>query len=610
MDIGLLLGYLKNHTRQYIIGITAVLLSNAAVLLAPYIVGRAIDGLRSGHIAVNQLVWYALGVVGAALLSGSLTWLMRRNLVFASRQIDYELRRDIFAHLNSLDKYYYDRARTGDLMNRLTGDLTAVREMLGFGFWQVFNVLAVFIASFVVMFSISSTLAWLVMALIPVIAGCLALLSRLVAKRYVAVQEQNSNISAKAQENFSGVRVVKGYALEDREIGEYKALNDELIKRNLALSRVEGPLGAFSTLLMGIAYVLVLVIGGRIILGLMDGQSLTVGQFTQFVLTFERMSWPLMSIGFIANMTQRGMSSWKRLLDILQSKSKLTEDPNHLNTPVALKGQIRFDHVSLTFGEQTVLNDIQLNIPAGQIIGITGPTGSGKSLLAQLISRQIDPSSGVVYLDERDIRTLPLRGLRSHIGMVPQEPFLFSETIAENIAFGLNNDQADEVKTGVSVMSTPKRPNFALDLDMDKVRHAAEVAGLSQDIAGFPHGFNTMLGERGVTLSGGQRQRTALARAIARDPQILILDDAISAVDTETESRILQGLKTIMPGRTVILIGHRVSMLRHADHIVVLKAGSILEQGSHDSLLAANGHYADLERKQNLANQLEEEVSV
>jgi len=615
--------YAVGHRRQFWIGITVVFLANIAVLLPPYFIGRAIDALRTGQsqavvnfggftvgtpgpISTLLLFEFGLAIVLSALFAAAMTLILRRQLVVASRQIDYEIRRDVFSHLTHLDKYYYDRARTGDLMNRLTGDLSAVREALGFGVWQVFNVVTVFLASFVVMFSLSSTLAWLVMAMMPIMIGALMLLAKVMARRYVALQEQNSSISAKAQENFSGVRVVKGYALENREIGEYQDLNRELIRRALRLTQVEGPIWSFISLLMGLAYVLVLLVGGRMILGL-SSETLTLGQFTQFTLTLERLSWPMLSVGFIVNMTQRGYSSWVRIYEIFVAKAEVL-DTGKLS-PQTVRGDLEFRDVSVKFGDKTVLENLSLKVPAGTTLGITGPTGSGKTLLGQMVGRLFDPSHGQVLLDGVDLREYDLKPMRAFIGTVPQEPFLFSESIAQNIAFGMGQDQP-EVVTGKSVLKAPRLEGERSTVDLERVKDAARLAGLSSDIEDFPNGYETLLGERGVTLSGGQRQRTALARAIARDPKILILDDSLSAVDTETEARILNGLREVQNGKTLLLIGHRVSTLRHADHIIVLKDGGILEQGSHEDLLARGGHYADLEQKQSLARSLEEDAPV
>ncbi|WP_045234654.1 ABC transporter ATP-binding protein [Deinococcus pimensis] len=604
------------HRRQYIVGLIAVTIANASILLPAYFLGRAIDALRRAGdgdpstpgTTLGVVLLYALGVIGGAALSGAAMFVMRRQIVVASRQTEYEVRRDIFAHLQGLDKHYYDRARTGDLMNRLTGDLSAVREMLGFGAWQIASVVTAFGSSLFVMFGISVKLTLLVLAVFPVIILVLYYLARQISKRYVLVQEQNSAISAKAQENFSGARVVKGYAIEHREIAEYKTMNNELIRRLLSLVRVEGPLQAFMSLLMGIAYVLVLLYGGRMILGLVPGETLTVGRFTQYALTLERLAWPMLSIGFIANLTQRGLASWNRLQEMLDARP-LVHDTKRTDRSIrTLRGDLRFDHVSLRYGQTTVLHDITLNVPAGITLGITGPTGSGKTSLAQLVARLADPSDGRVLIDGTDVRHIPLKTLRANIGVVPQEPFLFSDSIARNIAFGLDNEGFEPIPTRVSVLSTKVPAASDSPPDMNRVRAAAELAGLARDVEDFPNGYDTMLGERGVTLSGGQRQRTALARAIVREPAILILDDATSAVDTETESRILRGLREVQRGRTVLLIGHRVSTLRHADHIVVLDGGGIVEQGSHDELLERGGHYAELERKQRLAREVDEDT--
>ncbi|ULH16744.1 ABC transporter ATP-binding protein/permease [Deinococcus sp. KNUC1210] len=612
--------YLLLHRKQYLLGSLAVLAAAIAVLLPAYFLGQAIDGLRlvaaggSGlpgittapGMTLSHLILLAVGMVLATLVSGALMVAVRRNIVFASRQTEYEIRRDLFSHLSGLDKHYFDRARTGDLMNRLTGDLSAVREMIGFGSWQVVQVLCTFTVSFFWFFSINWRLTLAVLVVFPFIIGILAYLARQVSKRYVPMQEQNSAISAKAQENFSGARVVKGYAIEDREIAEYKRMNNELIRRALSLNRVEGPLQAFMSLLMGVAYVLVLIYGGRMILGLVPGSPLTLGQFTQFALTLERLAWPMLSIGMIANMLQRGLASWGRLQEIFAAQPKIRDDA-HTDTSIrTLTGDIRYEHAGLTFEGRRVLQDITLHVPAGQTLGITGPTGSGKTVLAQLITRLADVTEGAVKVDGVDVRRIPLITLRENIAVVPQEPFLFSDTISNNVSFGLNNEAYPKVETRKFVNDTTPPSREDIPPDMNVVRRAAEIAGLASEVDAFPQGYDTMLGERGVTLSGGQRQRTALARAIARDPRILILDDSMSAVDTETESRILQGLRQVQQGRTVLLIGHRVSTLRNADHIIVLDGGRIIEQGSHDELLAAGGHYADLERRQRLESDLDD----
>ncbi|MDL2344590.1 ABC transporter ATP-binding protein [Deinococcus sp. MIMF12] len=604
--------YLRLHRRQYLIGLVAVVIANSVNLLPWYFIRLTIDGVTgqtdadaaTAGITASQVGLYALGIVAASATAGLFMLIMRRMIVIASRQTEYEVRRDIFHHLQGLDKPYYDRARTGDLMNRLTGDLGAVREMLGFGAWQIVNIVSGFATAFAVMFSLSWQLTLIVLALLPIIVGLLTYMARQINRRHTHVQEQNSLIAAKAQENFSGARVVKGYATEDREIGDYRAMNLELLRRNISLIKVDGPLRSVMNLLLGLAFGVILLVGGRLILN-GDG-TFTIGMFTQFVGTLERLAFPMLMVGWITGITQRGLSSWLRLRELFDARALVRDERGRANPGIqTLRGDVEFDGVTVRYGERTVLEDVSLSVPAGTFLGVTGPTGSGKTVLGQLLTRSMDPTSGVVRVDGHDVRTIPLRTLRDHISVVPQEPFLFSDSIANNIGFGLGNRDLPEVPTGVSVVGAPPLPDIPQNPDMDRVRNAARLAGLAGDVEDFPQGYDTVLGERGVTLSGGQRQRTAIARAIVRDPAILILDDSLSAVDTETERRILDGLREVARGRTVILIGHRISTLRHADQIVVLDGGRLIEQGTHDDLVAAGGHYAEIERLQRLASDLD-----
>ncbi|WP_199188450.1 ABC transporter ATP-binding protein [Deinococcus arcticus] len=607
-----LLPYLRLHTRQYVIGLIAVVIATSVNLLPFYFIRLTIDGLTgqvdadpaTAGITLGTAALYALGIVAAAVTAGFFMLVMRRQIVVASRQSEYEIRRDLFAHLQTLDKPYYDRARTGDLMNRLTGDLSAVREMLGFGAWQIVNIVSGFVTAFAVMFSLSWQLTLIVVAIVPVIVGVLTYLARLISKRHRLAQEQNSLISARAQENFSGARVVKGYAIEDREIEDYRAMNLELLRRNIALTKVDGPLRSFMSLLLGLAFGLILLVGGRLILE--PGSTFTVGMFVQFVGTLERLTWPMLMIGWITGIIQRGLASWVRLREIFDAQPLVRDETGRTDLRLRqLRGDIEFQNVTLRYGSTTVLSGVNLSVPAGTFLGITGPTGSGKTVLGQLLTRAMDPTAGSVRIDGHDLRALPLATLRDAISVVPQEPFLFSDSIANNIGFGIEARDLPEVPTGVSVVGAPPPADIPQTPDPLKVREAARLAGLLGDVEDFPRGFDTMLGERGVTLSGGQRQRTAIARAIVREPRILILDDSLSAVDTETERRILDGLREVSQGRTVLLIAHRVSTLRHADQIVVLDGGRVAEQGSHEDLLAQNGHYAQLERLQRLASDLD-----
>ena len=583
--------YAFSHRREWILGLAAVFLAVFASLYGPpRIVGLLIDELKAGTADQGTIVRYAALLLGAAAASSLLYLASRRLIMNMSRYVSYEVRRNVFTRLTLMDQGYYHRTRTGDLMNRLTADLMAVQEMLSFATFQGANMLVLIPMSLALMFALSPQLGLIVLAVFPFIIGFLVVMTRIIAKRYVAVQEQGSNISARAQENFSGIRVVKGYAVEDREIEAYKGLNLEYRKRVLSLAKVEAPLWATVGLLMNAVFVTVLLVGGRQLVRGGAFAGLTIGEFVQFVYYLFNLSWPVLALGFISNSFQRGASSWGRIRELLEMEPEIRDDGRTDRSITALRGDIAFEDVSLQHEGRKLLDGVTLRVRRGTTLGITGRTGSGKTLLANLVWRGLDPTRGRVLVDGHDVKTIPLAVLRQHIGMVPQEPFLFSDTIAENLAFGL-----------------PERVRVDQDLPLDEetYRWAARVAGLAKDVEDFTDQYDTMLGERGVTLSGGQRQRTALGRAIARKPEILILDDSMSAVDTETEARILNELKTVLEDRTVLLIGHRVSTLRFADHIIVLDHGRIVEQGSHEELLALGGLYAEMDRKQGIAGSVE-----
>ena len=535
-------------------------------VLTPYFLRLAVDAVQAGR----GFGVYALAIVASAALSGLLSYAMRRLAVVASRQVEYDLRRDLLHHLLTLDRDFYHKHRVGDLMNRLNTDLSAVREMVGPGILMGSRLSFVVLLAFLSMYAVNARLAFYLTLILPGIFLAMRFLLRLIDRRYREAQEVFDRISTLAQEAFSGIRVVKGYALERRMVAWFQDLNRLYVEKSLALARVEGPLHALLGFLMGFAFLTVLWAGGAMVVR----GELSVGELVQFNAYLAQLTWPILGLGWVMALYQRGLTSLRRLFELLDEKPAIRdEDP----LPLALEdlsGEVRFEGVGLKRDGRWLLRGLTLTIPEGMTLGITGRTGSGKSLLAALVPRLLDPSEGRVYVGGHEARRIPLAVLRKAVGVAPQEPFLFSETILENIAFGL-----DEV-------------------DRERVEWAARLAGIHEEILAFPKGYETVLGERGITLSGGQRQRVALARALAKRPKILILDDALSAVDAETEARILQGLKTVLGKQTTLLISHRTAALRHADWIIVLDGGRIVEEGTHESLLQAGGLYAEMDRLQ------------
>ena len=575
--------YLKKYRWSYVAGTVCVFFNNGVWILFPQVIRRAVDGLRTG-ITHQKLLTYTLLLLAVAGTKAIFQFLTRWVVIGVSREIEFDLRNDLFSHLESLSYSYYQRTRTGDIMAKATNDLNAVRMLLGPAIMYSANTIVFTAGALAFMLSISPRLTLYAFLPLPVVSITVQHFGKKIHERFERIQAMFSEISARVQENFSGARVIRAYVQEGAEIESFEKSNREYIGRSLKLVRLMGMLWPTLETMLGLAIILVLWLGGREVL---QGR-MTVGSFVAFNTYMVQLTWPVIALGWVINIFQRGTASMLRINEIFTEKPEIQDSPEALalagngHRPAAITGAVDFRNLSFAYGDKQVLHDINLSIPAGSSLAIVGPTGSGKTTLVSLIPRIYDASPGAVMIDDKPIRQYPLATLRGSIGFVPQETFLFSETVRENIAFGVEDASDDQIKL------------------------AAEAANIAGDIEGFPEKYKTLVGERGLTLSGGQKQRTAIARALIRNPRILILDDALSSVDTQTEDKILNHLRDVMQGRTTIFISHRVSTVRNADRIAVLHGGRIVELGTHDELLALNGYYTDLYNKQLLEEELAE----
>jgi len=571
-----LLPYFQKYWRGLAVGTLSVLLDNGTWIIFPLVLGKAVESLYQG-ITRQKLGYYAAMLVGIACVKGIFRFLTRWVVIGISRDIEFDLRNDLFRHLESLSWSYYQRTRTGDIMARATNDLNAVRMLLGPAIMYSANTLVYTIGALYFMYRISPSLtAWAFLPL-PVVSVVVQYFGSRIHERFERIQAMFSDISARAQENFSGARVVRAFVQEEAEIAAFENANREYIRRSLKLVRLMGMLWPTLETLLGLAVVLVLWLGGRqVLLGKID-----IGKFVAFNTYLVQLTWPMISIGWVLNLFQRGSASMGRINEIFGERPEIQDRLPAGAPPAEIRGEIEFRNLSFAYNGVPVLNGINLQIPAGSSLAIVGATGSGKSTLVSLVPRIYDARAGSVLIDGRPITDYPLETLRRAIGFVPQETFLFSDTVRENIALGAQ---------------------AASDADIERAAEGASIAG---EIAEFPERFLTVVGERGITLSGGQKQRTAIARALIRDPSILVLDDALSSVDTYTEEKILNHLREVMQGRTTIFISHRVSTVRNADRIAVLHGGRIVELGTHDELIARSGYYTDLYNKQLLEEELE-----
>ena len=580
-----LLPYLKKYRGQYVVGTLCVLLNNGIWILFPQIIRHAIDGLRLG-VTRHKLEIYSLELIAAAVTKGIFQFLTRWVVIGISREIEFDLRNDLFQHLESLSYSYYQRTRTGDVMARATNDLNAVRMLLGPAIMYSANTLVFTAGALFFMLAISPKLTLYAFLPLPVVSIVVQYFGKQIHERFERIQAMFSDISARVQENFSGARVIRAYVQEQAEINAFESANREYIARSLRLVRLMGMLWPTLEFLLGLAIVLAFwLVAREVLLGRM-----TLGGYVAFLQYLAQLTWPVIALGWVINIFQRGTASMARINEILVERpdihdsAELQAGSGSAEIPLSqpIQGTVEFRNLNFDYHGTPVLHDVNLRIPAGTSLAVVGPTGSGKTTLVSLIPRIYDAAPGAVLIDGRAIREYSLEQLRRNVGFVPQETFLFSDTVRENIAFG-RDDASDE-----------------------QVRQAAEAADIAADIESFPEQYETVVGERGITLSGGQKQRTAIARAIIRDPRILILDDALSSVDTHTEDKILNHLRDLMRGRTTIFISHRVSTVRNADRIAVLHSGRIVEIGTHDELIALDGYYTDLYNKQLLEEELAE----
>ena len=569
-----LLTYFRRYRVSLTVGALCVVSSVTFSLLKPLIIKNAVNDLTH-QISLAVLLKFGGLFIGASAIEGIFLYLQRWIIIGASRRIEYDMRGDFYDHLQAMPQSFYGRQRTGDLLSRASNDLSSVRMLLGPAVMHSFASLLVVGGSFVMMFNIDRSLSLISLCAVPVVAGLAKFFGERIHRRFKSVQDYFGDISARVQENLSGVRVVRAFGQEQNEIETFKRMNHEYVERNRSLIKMTALFYPMLHCIIGLLFVLVFFLGSRKIIA----GTMTIGSFVAFQFYLARMVWPLIALGWVMNLFQRGMASMKRMSEVWD-----VAPPSDTSVAVddIVNPDIALEHLTFRYDERDVLTDVSLRIPSGTTAGIIGRTGSGKSTLLALLSRTHQAPPKTIRIGGHWIEDIPAAQLRSIIGVVPQETFLFSESIAENIRFGRGAATDEEVS------------------------EAADLAGLTADVVTFPEGLRTVIGERGITLSGGQKQRTAIARALIRNPAILMLDDSLSAVDTATEEKILRSLRTIRRGRTVLIVSHRVSSVKDADVIIVLDDGRVVERGTHEELVERGGYYAEMVRSQTLEAEIEE----